>query len=119
MKKHLIYWIALAGVALAMTCTVSAQDLADQLRVDIPFSFHAGAERFPAGVYTFGVDPLNHQVTVEQDSTGRSLFLQGAPADSAPGQPDVTFDRLGRRHNLTEVQGADVGVAFAQTSPGD
>ncbi len=112
MKKHFVRLLAGAGLVALLTAAAWAQDeIEPAVRANIPFDFHAESTSLSAGVYTFEVDPVTHAVAVEQDSTGRVLFLAGMPADPAlGGKSSLTFEKLGGEYQLKELR-AEVGGA--------
>jgi hypothetical protein len=112
MKKQVA---TIAGVTLLamMLCgsALAQNDIRNRLRSDVPVDFVAGDTALPAGVYTFVVDPVEHRVRVIQDSTTKSVFLDGMPADpSGNGGDEVTLQQVNGTYHLTGIAGRSFGV---------
>ncbi len=118
MTKYLIHLFILAGLVALLAGAAAAQDeMQPAARAEIPFEFHAGSANLPAGMYTFDVDPVDRAVTVEQDSTGRTFFMTGVPADPAQaGKATLTFKNMGGEYALEKLQADSVGVNFGPTN---
>ena len=90
---------SLGAVAMVLTSHAFAQD--KQMRVNVPFAFHNGSQRMPAGVY---------KVTIESEHL---ILLQGASksgyVNTNPeiGKPAATgklvFQRYGDQYFLRDV----------------
>jgi hypothetical protein len=98
-------------VALVFMLTISptkahAQIVGD-LDVTIPFQFHAGDAKFPAGKYTIhAVD--NSDLTVMEissaDGSSSALFeVRDAEANSTPARSELIFNKYGNRYFLAKL----------------
>lgn len=105
-----------AVLALAVLASGGAAQAQQQLQVNVPFDFVAGAATLPAGEYSVG--RLSHLPVV-------LVRKIGAPAASAmaitnPGQPKVgesrsllVFQRYGRDYFLSQIWSAEDQVCMA------
>jgi hypothetical protein len=55
MRKQLLSLPALLGVVFALGAVRAQTQIVEDIVADIPFAFHAGSARFPAGKYTLKV----------------------------------------------------------------
>ena len=114
MKKY-SYGLAVLGVLVGLLAGVAnaQEEIQDNTRANIPFAFYAGTDRLPAGVYTFEIDPISHDVMIGQDATGHSILMAGMPADGEQdGKPLLTFEDVNGLYRLKEVQFDEIGVEF-------
>jgi hypothetical protein len=117
--KNLLKLVALALFAVALSGAALAQDDAQVVRADIPFSSYAGGHLLPAGEYTILVNPEHSLVTIEQKATGREVFLLSSADDSSRDARPVLIFKLvgGGAYALRELQGPDLGVSFNANGP--
>jgi hypothetical protein len=78
-----------------------------EMEANIPFQFHAGNVRLPAGRYFIHVLD-NTDLTVMEissaDGTTTALFdVQVAQANSAPAKSELIFNKYGNRYFLAKV----------------
>jgi hypothetical protein len=121
MIKHFVHFIALAGLVVLLAGPAFAQndEMGPAARVNVPFDFYAGTASFPAGTYTFDLDPVANVVTIERDPTGRATYLAGMPAAPVPSsKPLLTFEKVGDKYRLEELQSDVGGVEFVLPSAG-
>ena len=114
MTKYLSKLVALALFTVALTGVALAQNDAQAVRANIPFSFYAGGQLLPAGEYKISVNMEGHMVFIGQKATGTGSFLLGSPDDrSRDGRTVLTFKLVGGEvYALREVRGPDLGVSF-------
>lgn len=112
--KNLLKLVALALFAVALSGAALAQDDAQVVRADIPFSFYAGGHLLPAGEYTIWVNAESRLVTIGQKETGKTSFLLGSQDDnSRDGRTVLIFNLVeGEAYALRELKGPDLGVSF-------
>lgn len=92
---------ALAIAALAALASTSASA---QSRFDVPFSFVAGGQTCPAGIYTLQANDAQSVVTLNGAKRGfQWLVGPGAPAPT-DSRVMLTFDRVGSNYTLRSVQ---------------
>ena len=98
-------------IALAFMMTISlvqahAQIIGD-LDVTIPFQFHAGDAKLPAGKYvihTVDNSDLTLMEIVSADGSTSALFeVRDAEANSVPAKSELIFNKYGDRYFLAKV----------------
>jgi hypothetical protein len=106
----------------AIPATARAQEL---VQADVPFAFTAGSVDLPAGIYTMKIDWNDREMTVRDDETGKSYFVQiltnlEKNPRLEPSNAYIVFDKKGEEGRvlsqvwlegmsgvqLTEVKGA-------------
>src|SRR5271155_5688878 len=99
--KSLLKTLVLPSVAF---CAAGAF-AANLARVDVPFSFTAQGQSYPAGRYEVTTDMNHNFITLasERDASKHLTWLVG-PADAAKMPTVVTFDQAGSAHYLKTVQ---------------
>jgi hypothetical protein len=93
---------ALGAVAMVSASHGFAQDNA--MRVNVPFAFHNGSQRLPAGVYTVSIQS-EHQILLRGSSKSGYVSTNpeiGKPADKGK----LVFQRYGDQYFLREVWAA-------------
>jgi hypothetical protein len=98
-------------IALAFALTIypgkaKAQIIGD-LEVNIPFQFHAGNAKLPAGTYRIHVLD-NSDLTIMEissvDGSISALFqVQDAEANPAPAKSELIFNKYGNRYFLAKL----------------
>jgi hypothetical protein len=89
----------------AALCSTAA--LAEQSRVEVPFSFVAKNHAYQAGSYTVAVDWQRSMVTLREiGRPSHPLMWIIVPGAADPRHPKVslTFDVSGERHALRTIQ---------------
>jgi hypothetical protein len=98
-------------IALVFTLTVypakaHAQIIGD-LEVSIPFQFHAGDAKLPAGKYfihTVDNTDLTLMEISSEDGSASALFeVHDAEANSAPAKSELIFNKYGNRYFLAKL----------------
>jgi hypothetical protein len=121
MIKHFAHFIAVAGLVVLLAGPAIAQndEIGPAARANIPFDFYAGTASFPAGTYTFDLDPVAHVVTIEPEAAGRATYLVGMPATPVQsGKALLTFEKVGDKYKLEELQSDVGGVEFSAAQAG-
>lgn len=85
------------------------------LEVNIPFQFHAGNVKLPAGKYR--IQPLDDsdltvlEISSVDGSTSALFQVQDTQSSSAPAHSELIFNRYGKRYFLAKVyqQGSSTG----------
>ena len=98
-------------IALVITLTmnpVKAQaQIIGSLEADIPFQFHVGSARLPAGKYTIRVvdnSDLGVMEISSADGSVSALFeVRDAQAKSTPGKSELIFNKYGQRYFLARL----------------
>jgi hypothetical protein len=100
---------ALAATAMVSTSTATAQGR--QMEVKVPFAFHNGSQRLPAGVYR--VEIQSEHLILLRGSHG-SGYAMGNPQMSqhTTSRGKVVFRRYGDQYFLREVwtNGSNTGI---------
>jgi hypothetical protein len=77
------------------------------LEVNIPFQFHAGNTRFPAGLYRIHMlddsDLSIMEISSADGSTSALFQVEDSRAASAPAHSQLIFNRYGNRYFLAQV----------------
>jgi hypothetical protein len=103
------YWLALfiaAAFALTIIPTVQAQ-IADGIEVNIPFQFHAGNVKLPAGQYR--IHPLDDsdltvmEISSVDGSTSALFQVEDTKTDSTPAKTELIFNKYGDRYFLAKL----------------
>jgi len=98
--------VALVFAVTLYPSKAQAQIVGD-MEANIPFQFHAGNVKLPAGRYFIHVLD-NTDLTVMEissaDGTTTALFdVQSAQANSAPAKSELIFDKYGNRYFLAKL----------------
>jgi hypothetical protein len=98
-------------MALVFTLTISpieahAQIIGD-LEVTIPFQFHAGDAKLPAGKYIIRAvdnsDLTVMEISSEDGSTSALFEVHDAEANTAPAKSELIFNKYGNRYFLAKL----------------
>src|ERR1700744_4600265 len=93
--------LVISSVALAATAAFAA----NQARVDVPFSFTAKGQTYPAGTYMVTLSPDHNLVTMaSKTDMAKQITWSVNPADAAAAPALVTFDRFGADQTLKTIQ---------------
>jgi hypothetical protein len=107
-----------AVIALAFMSTANAQNM----RVNVPFAFHAGRVVLPAGTYQVETSQTSPIIRLSQlDGKFACLVMTKAYSGSAqPNRRSVAFNRHGTTYFLSRVTAGSVkGSAEVYTSPAE
>jgi hypothetical protein len=107
-KGH--HWLSLL-VALLFALTICPSkahaQIIGNLEVNIPFQFHAGNVRLPAGKYIIHMldnsDLTTMEITSADGSTSALFQVQDAEANSTPAKSELIFNKYGNRYFLAKV----------------
>jgi hypothetical protein len=114
--NKIIKTIALSAAALCATAAFAA----NQARVDVPFSFSAKGESFPAGTYSVALDSNSNFVTMASNSDAtKHITWSVGPADKRNAAALVKFDAVGPGYALRSIQvGEKVTPNLDKSKPG-
>jgi hypothetical protein len=97
-------------VVLTLTClfglgvSAHAEDTGG-VRVKVPFEFVAGGATLPAGTYTLGRLSLEAFSGIAISGYGHGAFvLPIAVGGTGAGQPELSFEHVGGKYFLSEVE---------------
>ena len=107
MGRHLL----LSFIALVFTLTFSPSkahaQIIGEIEANIPFQFHAGNVKLPAGKYVIHVlDDSNltiMEITSADGSTSALFDVREAEANSAPAKTELIFNKYGNRYFLAKL----------------
>ncbi|SRR6266436_2249265 len=110
-KKTRRYQLLSLFVALALALTICASkakaQIVGDLEVNIPFQFHAGNAKLPAGQYRIHVlDTADLQVMEisSADGSASALFeVQASEANATPVKTELIFNKYGDRYFLAQL----------------
>ena len=107
-RRHylLSLFVALAFALTIYPSKAHAQIIGD-IEVNIPFQFHAGNAKLPAGEYRIHVLD-NSELTVPEissaDGATSTLFqVQNTEANSTPAKSELIFNKYGNRYFLAKL----------------
>jgi hypothetical protein len=93
----------LGAVAMVSPSHGFAQD--NDMRVNVPFAFHNGSQRMPAGVYAVKIEST-HLILLRGDS--KSGYVNTNPQIGKPAaKGKLVFERYGDQYFLREVWAAN------------
>ena len=104
--QWLSFFILLACALTIHPFKAQAQ-IVGELEVNIPFQFHAGNAKLPAGSYVLHMLDNSDLSTMEISSADGSISalfeVQNAEANSAPPRSELIFNKYGNRYFLTRI----------------
>ena len=105
-QQLLSLFIALV-FALALYPSKAQAQIVGEIEANIPFQFHAGNVRLPAGRYFVHVldntDLTVMEITSADGSTSALFDVQGTQATSSPAKSELVFDKYGNRYFLAKL----------------
>lgn len=105
--RHALPLLIAFVLALAICPAKAHAQVIGNLEVDVPFQFHAGDTRLPAGKYT--IHPLDTsddkimEISSADGSTSALFEVEQADANSAPAKSELIFDKYGNRYFLAKL----------------
>jgi hypothetical protein len=115
-RKQLLFLSALLGVVFLLGASRAQAQIVNDIVADIPFAFHAGNARFPAGRYTLRV-PVDFSSRVMEivsaDGRNAAFFpVIDAQVGTPPDKPVLVFRKYGDDYFLSKVfdMGSSLGV---------
>jgi hypothetical protein len=107
-KKHHLVSLFMALVFAAMIYPNPAHaQLVGSMEADIPFQFHAGDTKLPAGKYVIRMlddSDLTIMEISKPDGSVAALFqVHSAEANSAPRKSELIFNKYGNRYFLYKL----------------
>jgi hypothetical protein len=93
--------LVLTSAAFCATAAFAA----NHARVDVPFSFTAKGQSYPAGSYDITMSSTNNLVTLSSEATpAKQITWSVGPAEKAQAPAVVRFDQAGGDYTLKNVQ---------------
>ncbi len=106
-RYHLPALFIALGFVLTMHATKAQAQIVGNLEADIPFQFHAGNVKLPAGKYTIHIlentDLTVMEITSVDNSTSALFEVGRTQASSAPAKSELIFNKYGNRYFLDKV----------------
>ena len=118
------HWLSLfiaLVLAAAIYPTKAHAQIVGDLEVNIPFQFHAGNAKLPAGEYRIHVvedSDLALMEIVSADGSTSALFqVRESDANSAPAKNELIFNKYGNHYFLAELfeEGNATGSQVAES----
>ena len=103
--------LLLSSIALVFTLTFSPSkahaQIIGEIEANIPFQFHAGNAKLPAGKYVIHVLDNSNLTVMEiasADGSTSALFdVREAEANTAPAKTELIFNKYGNRYFLAKL----------------
>jgi len=106
-SAQIISSFILSLLALTMVAGKAHAQIVGSLEVNVPFQFHAGDAKLPAGKYLIhrldDSDLTVMEITSVDGSTSALFEVQAARAKSAPAQSELIFNKYGSRYFLATL----------------
>jgi hypothetical protein len=105
MKKLYLTAVLTAIFLLGLNISAPAEDL-DKAIVTVPFEFVAGGVTLPAGEYRVNRVSSNGdpELAIRSYHNGGTFLLPIVFAGVADGQPKLSFERVGEKYFLSQVE---------------
>jgi hypothetical protein len=105
-QKELVMKFALKSLVIpAVALCATAAFAATTSRVDVPFSFTAQGQSYPAGRYDVTTDASHNSVTLASETDASKHLTWGVePAEVAKAPAVITFDQASNGYSLKTVQ---------------
>ena len=113
-------------IALAFALTIypnkAQAQLVGDLVVNIPFQFHAGNAKLPAGEYRIHVlddsNPTVMEITSSDGSTSALFQVRDTGVNATPGKDELVFNKYGNRYFLAKLfqEGSDRGSQVIESN---
>ncbi len=105
--QKLLSFLVLSVFALSIFAGKARAQIVGDLDVDVPFQFHAGDTKLPAGKYRIHVldnsDLTVMEITSVDGSTSALFQVQESDANSAPAKSELIFNKYGNRYFLAKL----------------
>jgi len=105
--RHLLSFFIALVFALTIYPAKAHAQIIGNLEVNIPFQFHAGNAKLPAGKYIIHMLDNSDLTVMEISSADGSLSalfeVQDAEANSTPAKTELIFNKYGNRYFLAKV----------------
>ena len=105
--QQLLSFLVLSVFALTIFAGKVHAQIVGDLDVDIPFQFHAGNTKLPAGKYRIHVQDDSDLTVMEITSVDGSSFalfqVQESDANAAPAKSELIFNKYGDDYFLSKL----------------
>ena len=109
-------------LAFAFYPNKAQAQLVGDLVVNVPFQFHAGNAKLPAGEYRIHVlddsNPMVMEITSADGSTSALFQVRDTDVNAAPGKDELVFNKYGNRYFLAKLfqEGSDRGSQVIESN---
>jgi hypothetical protein len=106
-RQYLLSLFIALVFALTMYPSKAQAQIVGDLEVNIPFQFHAGNAKLPAGQYR--IHPLDDsdlsvmEISSVDGSTSALFEVQAAEANTTPAKSELIFNKYGNRYFLAKL----------------
>jgi len=120
--RHLLSLLIALVFALTIYPTKAHAQIIGNLEVNIPFQFHAGNAKLPAGKYIIHMldnsDLTVMEISSADGSTSALFEVQDAEANSTPAKSELIFNKYGNRYFLAKLfdEGNPSGSELSKSS---
>jgi len=105
--RRLLSFLVLSVFALTIFAGKACAQIVGDLDVNIPFQFHAGNAKFPAGKYRIHMlddsDLSVMEIATADGSTSALFQVQQSDANAAPAKSELIFNKYGNRYFLAKL----------------
>jgi hypothetical protein len=105
--QRLLSLLVLSVFAITIFAGKAHAQIVGDLNVNVPFQFHAGNTKLPAGKYRIHVlddsDLTVMEITSADGSTSALFQVQESDVNSAPAKSELIFNRYGNRYFLSKL----------------
>lgn len=95
------------GLLIAFGASRAQAQIVGEIEADIPFQFHAGNARFPAGKYILKMldnSDLDAMEIRSADGNHAAIFqVMSAQAETSPSKTELIFNKYGNQYFLSKV----------------
>jgi hypothetical protein len=104
MKKSYLTAVLTLTCLLGLGISARAQDT-ERVRVNVPFEFVAGGTTLPAGTYSVGRLAVSAHSGIAIRGYDNAVFVLPIVVDgTSAGQPELSFEHVGGKYFLSEVE---------------
>jgi hypothetical protein len=113
--QHLLSLVIALAFAFGIYPSRAQAQVVDDIEVKVPFQFHAGNTKLPAGEYRIHVlddsDLTIMEISSADGSTSALFQVEDTDADTSSAKNEVIFNKYGDRYFLAKVfeQGSSIG----------
>ncbi len=107
MRKQMMSIFMALGLLVAFGVSKAQAQIVGEIEANIPFQFHAGNAKFPAGKYVLKMlDDSNLEVMEIRGADGRhaAVFqVMGTQAETNPPKTELIFNKYGDQYFLSKM----------------
>src|ERR1700756_5129581 len=105
--RHWLSLLMLLLFALTVCSSKAHAQIIGNIEVNVPFQFHAGNAKLPAGKYIIHMldnsDLTVMEISSADGSTSALFQVQDAEANSTPAKSELIFNKYGNRYFLAKL----------------